>query len=266
MPALLLTPRKKRKTRPTKAKISYKPDLKKSYWSMIIMSIIIDLMENDLQNRFMTYLWFGIKMKHFPMWSFIHLGAVFPNSVGPSVFSNAPLETKCECLKSHYWLWEILFVYFPSSFVALFLKKICVVLISLGVCFFTKRVRILVKVFETSMSSVFTFQDFNVFSLYILRLQCLQSLHSKTSMSSVFTFQNFNVFKTSMSSVFTFQDFNVFRLYISRLQCLRSLHFETSMSSVFTFQDFNVFSLYISRLQFLQSLHFETSMSFVFTF
>jgi len=96
-------------------------------------------------------------------------------------------------------------------------KKYVFDLIGLGVCFFTKRVRILVKVFrdfnifslyifKTSMSSVFTFQDFNVFSLYISRLQCLQSLHFKTSMSSVF--------------------------YISRFQCLQSLDFKTSMSPI----------------------------------
>ena len=106
----------------------------------------------------------------------------------------------------------------------------CVLLISLGVCFFTKCVPVLVRDFKTSVSFVFTFS----------RLQCLLSLH----------------FKTSMSFVFTFQDFNVFCLYISRLQCLLSLHFKTSMSSVFTFP----------RLQYLLSLHSNTSMSCVFTF
>jgi len=82
---------------------------------MMIMHIILDLMGNDLQNWFMTYLWFGIKMKHLPVWSFIHLCAVFPYSVGPNVSSNALLETKCKCLKSHYWLWEILSICFHSS-------------------------------------------------------------------------------------------------------------------------------------------------------
>ena len=115
------------------------------------------------------------------------------------------------------------------SFVAFFLTKQCVFDLSgWGVCIFTKRVRIFSE----------SFQEFNVFSLYISRLQCLQSLH----------------FKTSMSSLFTFQDFNVFSVYISRLQCLQSLHFKTSMYSVFTF----------SRLQCFQSLHFKTSMSLVF--
>ena len=94
------------------------------------------------------------------------------------------------------------------------------------------------------MPSVFTFQDFNVFSLYIFntsmssiftfsRLQCLQSLHFKTLMSSVFTFtrlqylQSLPFCKTSMSLVFTY----------SRLQCLQS----------FTFQDFHFFSLLHSQ-------------------
>ena len=53
---------------------------------MIIMHIIFDLMGNDLQNQFMTYLLFEIKMKHLPVWNFIHLewfssirlGQVFP--------------------------------------------------------------------------------------------------------------------------------------------------------------------------------------------
>ena len=66
----------------------------------------------------------------------------------------------------------------------------------------------------------FTFQDFNVFSLYISRLQCLQVLHFKTSMSSVF--------------------------YISRLQCLMSLHFhEFNVFSLYILQDFNVFFVFV---------------------
>ena len=95
------------------------------------------------------------------------------------------------------------------------LKKMCVRSDRFGVYFFAKRVRILMKVFKTSMPFFFMFsrlqclqslhlQDFNIFSLYISRLQGLQSLH----------FQNFNVFflyisKTLMSFVFIFQDFNV---------------------------------------------------------
>ena len=105
-----------------------------------------------------------------------------------------------------------------------------------GVYFFTKRVRILMKVFKTSMSFVFTFsrlqclqslhlQDFNVFSLYISRLQCLQSLPFKTSMSSIITFS-----RPQYLQSLHLQDFNVL--------CL--LHFKTSMSPIFVMQDYNV--------------------------
>ena len=107
---------------------------------------------------------------------------------------------------------------FPISRIV-FWKKMCVVLIGLGVCFFTKRVRILVKDFKTSMSYVFIFQDFNVFCLYISRLQCLFSLHFKTSMSFVFTFQDCNVFRLYIPkdfnvSYFFVQNYNVFCLVL----------------------------------------------------
>ena len=98
------------------------------------------------------------------------------------------------------------------------------------------------------MSSVVTFQDFNVFDLHISRLQCQPSLHFKTSMSSVVTLQDFKVFcllhfQTSTCSVFTFHDFYDFCLYISRLQ---------------------FFCLHILRLQCLLSLHLKTSILFHF--
>ena len=46
-----------------KTKISFKigPNLKKTYWSMMIMHIIFDLMGDDLQNWFMTYLWLELR-------------------------------------------------------------------------------------------------------------------------------------------------------------------------------------------------------------
>ena len=46
-----------------KTKISFKtrPNLKKTYWSMMIMHIIFDLMGNDLQNWFMTYQWLELR-------------------------------------------------------------------------------------------------------------------------------------------------------------------------------------------------------------
>jgi len=40
---------------------------------MMIMYIIYDLMGNDLESQSMIYLWFGIKMKHLPVWDLIHL-------------------------------------------------------------------------------------------------------------------------------------------------------------------------------------------------
>jgi len=40
---------------------------------MMIAHIIFDLMGNDLESPSMTYLWVGIKMKHLPVWDFIHL-------------------------------------------------------------------------------------------------------------------------------------------------------------------------------------------------
>ena len=114
---------------------------------------------------------------------------------------------------------------FPISHIVFFFKKkMYVVLISLGVCFFTKRVRVLVKDFkdfnvfcltETSMSSVFTFSKTSM-SFVLQRLQCLLSLCFKTSMSYLHL-KDFNVFcltETSMSSVFTFQAFKVFCLVL----------------------------------------------------
>jgi len=94
------------------------------------------------------------------------------------------------------------------------------------------------------MSSVFTFLDFNVFSLYISRLQCLFSLYFKTSMSFVFIFP--------------------------RLQSFLSLHFKTSIFFVFTFQDFNVSYFCYARLQRLLINTSDTSVpisicSFFFT-
>jgi len=87
--------KKKKKTKATNAKISYKSNLEKTYWSMMIMRIILDLMGNDFKIN-LTYLWFGIEMKHLPVWSFIHLWVVFLYSVEFSVSSNALLEMKCE--------------------------------------------------------------------------------------------------------------------------------------------------------------------------
>jgi len=133
---------------------------------------------------------------------------------------------------------------FPVSHIVFFFKKMYVVLIGLGICFFTKHVHILVKDFKDfnvfcQDFNVFC-QDFNVFFTF-----------SKTSMSSLH-FKDFNVFCQDFNIFLTFQDFNVLCRYISIFQCLLS------------YRDFNVFCLYISRLQCLlyisrlQSLLFST--------
>jgi len=62
---------------------------------MMIVQIIFALMGNDLQSQSITYLWLGIKMKHLPVWDFIHLERFSSIRIGPSVSSNALLETKC---------------------------------------------------------------------------------------------------------------------------------------------------------------------------
>jgi len=67
--------RKQKGERPEQPNPNFLPksNLIKSYWSMIIAHIIFDLMENDLQSPSMTYLWFGVRMKHLSVWDFIHL-------------------------------------------------------------------------------------------------------------------------------------------------------------------------------------------------
>jgi len=84
-------------------------------------------------------------------------------------------------------------------------KKIYVILIDLGVCFFTKRVHVLVKFSKTSMSFVKTlmssllFKNFNVFC---------------QDFNVFFTFQDFNVFCQDFNVFFTFQEFKVFCLVL----------------------------------------------------
>ena len=125
-------------------------------------------------------------MKHLPVWSFIYLCVVFLYSVGPSVSFNTPLETKHKFLNLIIGCDKFYLYAFIPPLSHYFLKETCVVLIDLGgLISLPKSARILVKFFrdfnvfclllyKTSMSSVFTFT----------RLQCLLS----------FTFQDFNVF------------------------------------------------------------------------
>ena len=83
---------KQKGERPEQPKPNFLPksNLIKSNWSMMIVHIIFDLMGNDLQNQFMTYLWFGIKTKTLAYTPC----AVFLCSIGPSVSSNVLLEMK----------------------------------------------------------------------------------------------------------------------------------------------------------------------------
>ena len=71
---------------------------KKSYWSTIT-HVILDLIGNDLKNQVMTYLWFGIRMKHLLVWDWYTLSDFFSIFVGPSVsskwsFGNEMLTSK----------------------------------------------------------------------------------------------------------------------------------------------------------------------------
>ena len=66
----------------------------KPYWSMIT-HVIFDLIWNNLQSQVMTYLWFGIRMKHLPVRDWYTLSGFllfFSNPVFPP---NGHLETKC---------------------------------------------------------------------------------------------------------------------------------------------------------------------------
>ena len=124
-----------------------------------------------------------------------------------------------------------------------------VVLIGLGICFFAKRVHVLVKDFKDYQSLLFC-RNFNVFCLYIsktIKVFCL----TKTSMSSALyiskTIKVFYLAEASMSSAFTFQRLSK-SFVLQRLQYFLPFTFQKlSMSLVKTstfslhFKDFNVF-------------------------
>jgi len=151
-----------------------------SYWSMIV-HIIFDLMGNDLQSRIMTYLWFGVRMKHFLVWDFIHFEHFSSIQLHPGFSSNALLEMKCECPKSHLLVMRnsIYMLSFPNSHIV-FLEKIYVVMIGLEVCFFAKCVHILVKGFQ-DYHSLLCLRDYQVrWHAETIKVICL---FSKTWMS-----------------------------------------------------------------------------------
>ena len=89
---------------PEKTKISFKtrPNLKKTYWSMLIMHNIFDLMGNDLRNWFMTYLWLELR------WNTC-LFEIYTPLRGFSLFEWIQcflwcfLETKCEMILTSFF-------------------------------------------------------------------------------------------------------------------------------------------------------------------
>jgi len=119
---------KRKRTKKFKAKIPTKNTIlkKKSYWSMI-MHVIFDLIGNNLQNQVMAYLWFGIRMKHLPMWDWYTLSGFLLFLLNPVFPLNGHLEMKCWHPKSHLWLWEdfISILPFPGRHIVLHPKSIC---------------------------------------------------------------------------------------------------------------------------------------------
>ena len=122
-------------------------------------------------------------------------------------------------------------IFVLSFLIIAFVKKMCVVLIDLGVWFLN----------QACSHLVYIFKDFNIFSLlHFQRFQCLQSFtFSKTSMSSVlYIFKDFNVF-----SLLHFQRLQGLPSFtFARLQCLLSfMLFETSIYFfLHFFKDFNI--------------------------
>ena len=110
----------------------------KSYWSMIT-HVIFDLIGNNLQNQVMTYLWFGIRMKHLPVWDWYTLSDFLLSLLDPVFPLNGRLAMKCWHPKPHLRLWEnfISILSFPNRHIV-FHKKLYVSLISWKFCFFTK--------------------------------------------------------------------------------------------------------------------------------
>ena len=66
----------------------------KPYWPMIT-HVIFDLIGNNLQSQVMTYLWFGIRMKHLPVRDWYTLSGFLLFLLNPVFPLNGHLETKC---------------------------------------------------------------------------------------------------------------------------------------------------------------------------
>ena len=65
----------------------------KPYWSMIT-HVIFDLIGDNLQSQVMTYLWFEIRMKHWPVRDWYTLSDFLLFSSNPVFPLNGHLETK----------------------------------------------------------------------------------------------------------------------------------------------------------------------------
>jgi hypothetical protein len=61
----------------------------------MITHVIFDLIGNNLQSQVMTYLWFGIRMKHLPVRDWYTLSGFLLFLSNPVFPLNGHLETKC---------------------------------------------------------------------------------------------------------------------------------------------------------------------------
>ena len=135
------TKQKQKRKRPKHPKPNSPPkshSQNKSYWSMLT-HVIFDLIGNDLQNQVMTYLWFGIRIKHLSVWGLYTLSDFLLFQLDPVFPLNGQLEIKRCYPKSHLWLWEnfMSILSFPNRHIV-FLQKLYDALISGRFCFFTK--------------------------------------------------------------------------------------------------------------------------------
>jgi len=111
--------------------------------------VIFNLIGNDLKSQVMTYLWFGIRMKHLPVWDLYTLSGFPLFSIGPSVSSKCSFRNKMLISRISFVATgnSINMLSSPKSHIIFFLQKICVALTGLEVCFFAKRVHVLVEGF-----------------------------------------------------------------------------------------------------------------------
>ena len=85
----------------------------KSYWSMIT-HVIFDLIGNNLQSQVMTYLWFGIRIKHLPVRDWYTLSGFLLFLSNPVFPLNVGLETNANIQNLIYGYEKISSAYSPS--------------------------------------------------------------------------------------------------------------------------------------------------------